>query len=1026
VRRKAKGLYQLLLDGSRLPQNIKVRNTFMFLGLFYRKKGGTIMKKRTKRISLFLSILLVMQMVLQLSSVFAQTLMPPIKVNYAIKDQKNVVLTWEKASNAQYYFVYEVINGKRSIKTVTPILTYTLNNVAEGIHVYEVTSYNNTIGESPVAARVEVPLMDVTLTTPELTFSINNENDIKLSWSGVEYATTYDLYQVVNGTKTLVASTTNTNVEFLDRPDGEYSYEVIASSVHFGESEISNRVIVTIQTDSQAPVTTSNITDEWLTSDFVVEFTATDEKSDVDQTYYSINGAEFAEGTSFTVSEEGITPISFYSVDSNGNVEDKQSREVKIDKTAPVTSSNVSKDYLVELTAADGLSGVSTTYYSVNGSEYVEGTSFTVSEKEINEVSFYSVDQAGNVEEAKTIEVIIDKTAPTTVSNVTDTWNSEFTVNLTATDEASGVATTYYSVNNAEFVEGNSFKVEREGINVVAFYSVDHAGNIEEVKTVEVKIDKTAPTTTSNVPATWVTEDVTVTLTAEDQHSGVATTYYSINGSDFVEGTTFVVDKDGITEVSYYSVDKLGNEEAVKTAQVKVDKAAPHTTSNAPQGWVQDEVQVTLTASDELSGVEKTFYSINGSGFTEGKAFTVTEEGNYQISYYSIDQAGNKEEVKTEEVKIDKTAPTTTSNVPATWVSDDVTVTLTAEDQHSGVATTYYSINGSEYVEGTTFVVDKEGITEISYYSVDKLGNEEEVKTAQVKVDKTAPQTTSNAPQAWIQDQVQVNLTATDELSGVEKTYYAINGSEFHEGTSFTLTEEGSYQISYYSTDQAGNKEETQVTTVKIDKTAPTVSIEFENEYALDTSIILDFLAEDNLSGIATEEVTLNGKAYQKGDQISLTQPGEYKLALKVTDAAGLTTSIEKSFVVYIPVTLEVLPKVIKDNKGTFTVQASLPWKYWNYSFDVSSVTLNGVSAVADNKGLQKQAEKGQFKFDREDFEWATGDVNLEFRGYIDGKYLVVGKTTVEVKGDKKSGWPYYSWLDLIEDVKDYLEKRYN
>ena len=75
---------------------------------------------------------------------------------------------------------------------------------------------------------------------------------------------------------------------------------------------------------------------------------------------------------------------------------------------------------------------------------------------------------------------------------------------------------------------------------------------------IEVKIDKTAPVTASDASEAWSKEDVTVKLTAEDGESGVSKTFYSINGSDYVEGTTFTVEKAGVNEVSYYSVDQAG------------------------------------------------------------------------------------------------------------------------------------------------------------------------------------------------------------------------------------------------------------------------------------------------------------------------------------------------------------------------------------------------------------------------------------------------------------------------------------
>ncbi|WP_185966930.1 hypothetical protein, partial [Clostridium sp. HBUAS56017] len=79
--------------------------------------------------------------------------------------------------------------------------------------------------------------------------------------------------------------------------------------------------------------------------------------------------------------------------------------------------------------------------------------------------------------------------------------------------------------------------------------------------------------------------------------------------------------------------------------------------------------------------------------------FTVANEGTHKISFYSVDAAGNTETANTTYVKIDKSAPVTTSNAPTNWSKDDVTVSLTATDTLSGVAKTCYSIDDADYQE---------------------------------------------------------------------------------------------------------------------------------------------------------------------------------------------------------------------------------------------------------------------------------------------------------------------------------------
>ncbi|CAH2712905.1 hypothetical protein BACCIP111895_00038 [Neobacillus rhizosphaerae] len=753
---------------------------------------------------------------------------------------------------------------------------------------------------------------------------------------------------------------------------------------------------VDVKTDYTAPITTSNVKNSWYNDNVTVLLSPSDIGSGVDKTYYSINGSDFVEGTSFKVSEEGVTKVSFYSIDKAGNIEDVNTVEVNIDNIAPITTSNVKNSWYndnvtVLLSPSDIGSGVDKTYYSINGSDFVEGTSFKVSEEGVTNVSFYSVDKAGNIEDVNTVEVKIDETAPITTSNVKNSWyNDNVTVLLSPSDNESGVDKTYYSINGSDFVEGTSFKVSEEGVTKVSFYSIDKTGNIEEVNTVEVNIDNIAPITTSNVKNSWYNDNVTVLLSPSDIGSGVDKTYYSINGSDFVEGTSFKVSEEGVTKVSFYSIDKAGNIEEVNTVEVNIDNIAPITTSNVKNSWYNDNVTVLLSPSDNESGVDKTYYSINGSDFVEGTSFSVSEEGVTKVSFYSIDKAGNIEEVKNVEVNIDKTAPITTSNL----TNEDGTVLLSPSDNGSGVDKTYYSINGSDYKEGTSFKVSEDGVTKVTFYSVDKAGNIEDVNTVEVNIDKTAPITTSNVTNSWYKEDVTVLLSPTDNGSGVDKTYYSINGSDYKEGTSFKVSEEGVTKVSFYSVDKAGNIEDKKTVDVKIDKNAPIVVWNLDDEYALGT-YLPEYSAIDTVSGIAHEKVTVNGQEIT--GPIKFDKPGSYTLVLSVTDKAGWTTTVKKTINVYVHATIVVNPGIIKTNTGVFTVQVTVPKGIDMKKFDLHSATLNGVSANSGTNGLLQQAKNGQFKFDRDQFTWKPGTVEVEFRGYVDG-YLVVGSTTVIVK----------------------------
>jgi hypothetical protein len=924
----------------------------------------------------------------------------PSGLSISVLNGNDLYLKWNAVEFATKYNVYQIKEGVKEFIATTDRTNKIFTNMPEDWYEYEVTAVSDRFGES-APSKVEYTLGHPTVQSPMLKLLSFDEQTATLNWTEISGASAYNVYEVVGEEYVLLGTTDKRNYTVTDIADGKHEYVVTVTHSRFGDSGYSNAVAVEMQNDLTPPVTSSNAVTDWINKDFDVILTAEDDKSGVDKTFYSLNGIDFLEGANFTVS--GSQKISFYSTDLAGNVEEVQMTQVNIDKTAPETSSNANsnwhQEFTVQLKAEDGQSGVNQTFYSVNGSEFAEGDSVVVNEEGVNTVSFYSTDVAGNVEEAKTVEVKIDRTAPETASNANGEWHTEFALEFTATDDKAGVETTYYSVNGAPFKEGTSVAITEDGVNAVEFYSVDKAGNTEAVKTAEVNIDRSAPETVSNADGEWH-QQFEVELTATDDKSAVAKTFYSINGSEFAEGSSFTVDQDGINEISFYSVNKAGGTEEVKTAEVKIDRTAPVTESNESADWLKEAV-VKLTATDDKSGVEKTFYSVNGSAFVGGSTVVITEAGVNKVSYYSIDKVGNKEEVQTIQVNIDGIAPETASNAADEWFQE-FTVDLTATDEHSGVATTFYSVNGSEFIEGTSFAVTEEGVNTISFYSVDKAGNIEEVKTAEVKIDRTAPETLSNIEDKWLQGEFGVELKATDELSGVAKTFYSVDGSEFTEGTSFSISEEGVHDVKFYSTDAAGNKEEVKTAQVKIDKTAPVLSWNLEDEVALGSELAISYEASDALSGIASEKLTVNGEEVANGELVSFDQPGVYTIRVSVTDQAGWTSTLEETITVFIPLNdFKVMPGVIKGNSGVFSVQVGLPKGFDMKDFDLETVTINGVSAITGKNGFEQQAKQGHFRFNREDFKWNDGTQVLEFRGMVGG-YLVIGQATVETKASKK------------------------
>jgi large repetitive protein len=330
----------------------------------------------------------------------------------------------------------------------------------------------------------------------------------------------------------------------------------------------------------------------------------------------------------------------------------------------------------VTLSATDAASPIAHTYYSVDGGALkTYGGAFSVSAQGINTITYYGVDRAGNRESTESTSFNIDSVKPVTTDVLSGTlgankwYTSPLTVTLNATDpngaNGSGVAQTFYQVDVGPLTTYTGvFTVSSQGNNTVSFYSVDNAGNIEKTQSDSFKIDTTAPTTFDTLKGTqgnnnWWVSAVKVTLTATDATSGVAATYYSLDGGPLTTyAGVFSVSAQGSHMLSFYSVDKAGNQGITSTISFMIDTVNPATASSlagtlGTNGSYTTPVQVTLTASDPVSGVAQTYYEVDGGSLTlYAGTFTVSGNGKHTITFYSVDNAGNIEKTESDSFKI--------------------------------------------------------------------------------------------------------------------------------------------------------------------------------------------------------------------------------------------------------------------------------------------------------------------------------------------------------------------------------------
>ena len=161
---------------------------------------------------------------------------------------------------------------------------------------------------------------------------------------------------------------------------------------------------------------------------------------------------------------------------------------------------------------------------------------------------------------------------------------------------------------------------------------------------------------------------------------------------------------DGAYTIHVQAKDTLGNDSApsnTSSGTFSIDTTAPTTTDNTGtlgSGWFKTNQTVTLTPSDGSgSGVAATYYTSGSptastptTGSSQGTSVALNGDGIWQVKYFSVDNVGNAESVKTAgtAIHIDETAP-------------NAGAVLTSGAFVSGGGTTYVK-NGQALTDTTT------------------------------------------------------------------------------------------------------------------------------------------------------------------------------------------------------------------------------------------------------------------------------------------------------------------------------------
>lgn len=762
--------------------------------------------------------------------------------------------------------------------------------------------------------------------------------------------------------------------------DGNYELTVTAID-NSGNVEA---VTYTFTIDTAAPSIVVSGVEEGLYYNYDLSPVISVTDINLDSFEVTLNGVVYSEGP---ITEEGYYILTVSAIDRALN---ETSYEIKfaIDKTSPdsdaqLTSIVLGSDQTLYITPESLLvisssdesslasSGVNRIEYKIDDNDWVTYENSNVSLYDLSEGSynlyFRAVDNSGNIESASNLSFVIDKTAPSSI--ISDSGPSlvandvlyvaganEFTI--TATDNASGVSLVEYRIDSGQWVTYEQFNLP-SGNHLVEYRSVDEVGNVETVNNLSVFVDVVSAKSTIVVGSpnatvegvTYVTESTEFTITSTDSASGVALVDYRVDSGDWTTYEPFTLSGDGTHKIEYRSSDNVGNSGVVDEINVYIDIASPTTEINVGSPnvtvegvtYVTESTELTITATDDASGVALVEYRVDGGDWTVYSTITLSGEGEHLIEYRSTDSVGNAEASNTLSVFVDKSNPVTNITVGTPsynngtlYVTDTTEFTLTATDSGSGVDLVEYRIDGGEWTAYTPFTLSGHGIHTIEYRSTDAVGNIETFNNMTVSVDTKAPITTLSVGDptykdidgnVYITESTSFKLNAVDYGAGLSSTIYRIDGGQWSSNASFTLSGEGIHTIEYKSSDYLGNSESIKSLEVTVDIATPesefssdgtsytsgsTVYVNYE-----DTTIA--FNATDNLSGVGATYYQIDDDTewYEFVGNIGLQflSIGEHTIKYHSVDNLG-NTEQPKSVVITlvdidVDVSIENVPRVL-------------------------------------------------------------------------------------------------------------------
>jgi hypothetical protein len=356
--------------------------------------------------------------------------------------------------------------------------------------------------------------------------------------------------------------------------------------------------------------------------------------------------------------------------------------------------------------------------------------------------------------------------------------------------------------------------------------------------------------------------------------------------------------------------------------------AAVVTTPNPtlPVTVANDKV-VTLSATDSASpGTSTTtFFKIDSGAYSTYAAGNGTVPnvpifatlGTHTLSYYSVDGNGTEVANTGNVIITDSLPPLTWAVSTGSWPTFDgsASFNLVSTDNFfdytsgygitsigSGVASTFYSLDGGAWTSGTAISTSVVGTHTVLFYSKDVAGNQESNESATFYVkDNTPPVSSSDATTTYA-GSATIHLSATGNTGGT--IYYQVDGTAGDPWNVYSapivVTAAGTHVLTFYAVDVNGVNEAPHAATFTVtvpDTIAPVSTLSGVangDSLAYGSTAHITVVGADAGSGMAALHVTVDGVARPNvtAGVRAATLFGAPNLGVPITHPGGNAASI--------------------------------------------------------------------------------------------------------------------------------------